>query len=181
MNSRIDLAYYFNELGFKTGAEIGVAAGSFSETLCKAIPGVKLYCIDPWDTYKGNQRGGGKEMQYRNYEVAKERLSKYDATLIREKSMDAVKKFDYFSLDFVFIDGNHNFDFVIQDIIEWSYRIRSGGIVSGHDYYNFNNSGVIEAVDAYVNAHRLQLNLTSKEIRKKQLDDEQPSWWFIKK
>lgn len=50
---RNQLAALFNELEFKIGAEIGVEKGTYSETLCKAIPGVKLYCIDAWTIYEG--------------------------------------------------------------------------------------------------------------------------------
>lgn len=177
--NRVELAYYFNELGFKTGAEVGVAAGAFSETLCKAIPGLKLYCIDPWTTYRGNNRGGGIGRHTRNYETAKERLKGYDATLIRKKSIEALTDVPDGSLDFVFIDGNHDFDYVMEDIIGWTRKVRSGGIVSLHDYYEFKNAGVIPAVNAYTEFHLIQFHLTSKELRKSPLDDKQPSvWWF---
>ena len=52
--TRDDLALYFKERGYKTGAEIGVDRGLYSEVLCKSNPGVKLYCIDPWKIYKDN-------------------------------------------------------------------------------------------------------------------------------
>jgi hypothetical protein len=50
--------------------------------------------------------------------------------------MDAVKDFKDESLDFAFIDGNHSFEYVINDIAEWSKKVRVGGIISGHDYWN---------------------------------------------
>ena len=59
------------------------------------------------------------------------------------------------SLDFVYIDGNHHFDFVMQDIIEWSKKVRAGGVVSGHDYYRFRNAGVVDAVNTYTHAHQI--------------------------
>jgi len=46
-----DLPRLFNELGFKTGAEIGVLRGEWSESLFKRIPDLKMYCIDKWKYY----------------------------------------------------------------------------------------------------------------------------------
>ncbi len=38
------------------------------------------------------------------------------------------------SIDFVFIDGDHSYDAVIKDIKAWLPKIKTGGILSGHDY-----------------------------------------------
>ena len=43
---RDDLPQFFVNLGFKTGAEIGVDKGEFSEKFAKA--GLSLHAIDPW-------------------------------------------------------------------------------------------------------------------------------------
>lgn len=175
------MAKYFNELGFKKGAEIGVADGRYSECLCKEIPNLKLFCIDPWSTYRGNQRGGGKARHYKNYEQAQKKLSRYGVILIRKLSMDAVRDFEDGSLDFVFIDGNHDFDYVMQDIIEWSKKVRKGGIVAGHDYFNFRNSGIVEAVDIYVKVHGIKLSVIVPE-RSKDIpyDERHPCYYWMK-
>jgi hypothetical protein len=179
LNNRIDLARYFKKLGFKYGAEIGVADGRYSEILCQEIPNLELICVDPWRTYPLNSRGGRQEQHSRNYEKAKKRLEKYNVNIFKNTSMDVVKQIAINSLDFVFIDGNHDFDFVMQDIIEWSKKVRSGGIVSGHDYYHFRNSGVIEAVNAYTQAHKLELNIIPKN-NSQEKDDRHPCFWWIK-
>jgi predicted O-methyltransferase YrrM len=150
IENRTELARLFNTLGFKTGVEIGVACGKYSQRLCTEIPGLKIYCVDPWKQYPENKRSGSQERLDGHYGEAVERLKPYNTVIIREMSMDAVKHFDDNSLDFVFIDGNHNYSYVLDDITEWSKKIRSGGIVSGHDYYKFRRSGVIEAVTEYL-------------------------------
>lgn len=182
MKSKYDLLKYFGELGFTRGAEIGVAEGYFSEAMFRAIPNLKLYCIDIWQPYRGNAWSGSVERNVHHFKSASERLSKYNATLIREMSMDAVKKFKDNSLDFVYIDANHGFDYVMQDLIEWSKKVRVGGIVSGDDYYHFRKAGVIEAVDAYTKAHEIKFKLTDP-YSDKVIDrgsQEQPSYWWIK-
>lgn len=172
IKKRGELAQYFFETGLNKGVEIGVADGRHSEYLCKMNPNIELFCVDPWDTYKENSRGGGQSQQHGNFEKAKARLAPYNAHLIRKFSMDAVKNFEDGSLDFVYIDGNHDFDYVMQDLIAWSKKVRPGGIIAGHDYYHFHNSGVIEAVDAYLKGHKIRNWYLTQE--------REPSFFWVK-
>jgi len=129
----------FRKLGFKVGAEIGVATGRYSKVLCQWMPGLKLYCVDPWteyDDYVESKTVAGQATLTTIFEQSKTRLAPFNCEFVRSFSMDAVKDFKDGSLDFVFIDGNHSFEFVINDIAEWSKKVRVGGIVSGHDYWN---------------------------------------------
>jgi predicted O-methyltransferase YrrM len=38
------------------------------------------------------------------------------------------------SLDFVFIDAEHKYEFVMMDIISWLPKVKQGGVIAGHDY-----------------------------------------------
>jgi predicted O-methyltransferase YrrM len=143
------LAKLFAALGFTRGAEIGVREGVFSEVLCKAIPGLELLCVDLWDAYYHFASADGA----RHYLTAQKRLAAYNARLVKATSMDAAREIADESLDFVYIDADHRFDWVMQDLIEWSKKVRPGGIVSGHDYYRFRNAGVVPAVDVYTLVH----------------------------
>ena len=58
------------------------------------------------------------------------------------------------SLDFAYIDANHLYDYVCQDIIHWSHKVRSGGMVGCHDY-GPHNCGVVMAVDGYTFCHNI--------------------------
>ena len=183
MKNRTELAKYFNELGFKIGAEVGVCYGYYSEVLFQNIPGLKLYAIDSWDMYEKYRDFKTAETYIKVYSDAKEKLAPYNCELIKKLSMDAVTDFADESLDFVYLDGNHSYDFVKDDIREWAKKVRKGGIVAGHDYYitRAGNHGVINAVDEYVKAHGYELNSTSWDHENPKKDDRQPSWWFIKK
>ena len=180
VRDRIELARYFNKLGFTNGAEIGVADGRYSEILLKNIPNLILKMVDPWMPYEGNWRSS--EYQQQAYEKACERVEDYKrGQVIRKTSIEASLDVSDACLDFVFIDGVHTFDYVMEDIIAWSRKVRKGGIVSGHDYYQFRESGVIQAVNAYVEEHKIDLNLTLYSEEDRHKDDRCPCWWFVKK
>lgn len=125
--NRTELMQHINSLGFKIGAEIGVARGDNAETICKKIPGLKLYCVDPWGCYKENKRGGNMDKHRANHAQTIERLKPYDVHIIQGTSMDEVKDFEDESLDFVYIDGNHDYKYVLEDITEWSKKVKRVG------------------------------------------------------
>jgi len=141
---RIDVAKIINMLGLKKGAEIGVCGGHHSEILCQNIKDCELLCVDAW---------GNRTKKW--YEPAIERLKPYNAEIVRKTSMDAVRDVPLESLDFVYIDADHRFDFVMEDLIAWGRRVRPGGIIAGHDYDRPHRRGVVPAVDIYTKVHRV--------------------------
>lgn len=153
---REDLPNLFRELGFTRGAEIGVWKGRFSNSLCKANPDLHLICVDIWNPYRGYKDHVVEEHIEAAYKQARETLDKYGCEFIRKFSMDALIDVTDESLDFVYIDANHDFINVLNDLRGWSRKVRKGGIISGHDYAVVNPSNrratneVIEAVNDYV-------------------------------
>ena len=101
--NRVLMAQNMAELGFKTGAEVGVAAADHSETLLQNIPDLKLYCIDPWANVDGFTQFRSSTLQ--NWGImAKEKLSKYEnCTIIQDVSMNAVRNFPDHFFDFVYM------------------------------------------------------------------------------
>lgn len=144
------------KFGLVKGAEIGVRTGRFSEVICKSIPGHDIVSVDPY--YLKDERSAriGKNGQEAYYQAAKVLLEPYNCRLVRQTSSLAAQNFNENSLDFVYIDGNHEFDFVMEDLIIWSRIVRSGGVVAGHDYYKFKNAGVVRAVDIYRKEHGIK-------------------------
>ncbi len=177
-HTREDLARLLKELEFKTGAEIGVSSGNFSKILCENNTFTKLYCVDSWTTTKGyREEGKGEHTMIKRYETAKAQLANYPCELIRKTSMEAVVSFQPNSLDFVYIDADHTFDYVMQDIIEWTKVVKPGGIVSGHDYRCFHHDEISEqvskAVLMYAQIHTIKPVFVFNA-------DHSSSWMFVK-
>jgi hypothetical protein len=142
------------------GAEIGVERGVYSRILVSGTRRVRLIMVDPWEHYPG-YRDHVSQDKLEGF-VLEARKVQHDfmgrATIVRRYSVDAAKLHQNDSLDFVYIDGNHSIDNVIADLAAWTPKVRSGGLIMGHDYRKpKNNIGhhVVEAVNAWTYAHRI--------------------------
>jgi hypothetical protein len=105
--------------------------------LLKANPKLKLYSVDPWAVYdSGHIEHATAETVEKFRLEAVERLSKYPgSTIYRMPSLKGAKKFKDESLDFVYIDGDHGFEAVINDLDAWVPKVKKNGIIAGHDYW----------------------------------------------
>lgn len=183
---RDQLADLFRELGFNIGVEVGVLAGEYSEILLRANPNLKLYGVDPWIPHKGYRDYTRKETLNSKLEEAHLRLDGLNFTFIQKYSMDAVKDFKDETIDFVYIDGDHSFQSVTNDIAEWTWKVKKGGIIAGHDYSKhdnvYTNCHVYQVVNAYTDAIRLRpwFVLGSKEFKPGVIRDKARSWMIVK-
>ena len=172
-----------NNLNFKVGAEIGVASGYFSRHLCHYCPNFKLYSVDAWELFGGCTKDKTQKDMDKLYEIARGNLTGLNCQIIRDWSMNAVKRFADESLDFVYIDAAHDYKNVYNDIKEWSKKVRMGGIIGGHDYMDPNFDGkkdyykeiydVKAAVNDWVKANNINplFVLTKVNCR---------SWFYVK-
>jgi hypothetical protein len=161
-SKRANVANVMVEAKYKKGAEIGVAQARHARQLFKIIPGLHLFCVDPWTKYSVRN---SQQKQDANYQTTCNRLKDYNATILKKTSAQALADIADGSLDFVYIDGLHTFDSVMFDLIKWSAKVRKGGMIAGHDYYEFYRYGVIEAVNAYTRAHRVDAWYLTRELR----------------
>lgn len=131
------VAWYFKDRQI-VGAEVGVFRGHNAASILNRIPNVtKLYLVDPYEIYEGyddaNRRmvPSAKSYAKRLLEVkAKIDSSRYE--WIYEKfTADVIPE----PLDFIYIDGWHNYEPVLFDIQEAEKCTKKGGIIGGHDYY----------------------------------------------
>lgn len=162
---RADLPSLCCTMGFTKGAEIGVWKGAYSSAFCDANPAMHMLCVDPWLSYPAwldtkNELPPEKAERFmaEAYAIARARLSPLNCSIVQKFSTDAALDVPDRSLDLVYIDGNHVFDAVLEDLTVWAPKVRSGGLIAGHDYRHFSNKPtihVIEAVQAYTEAHAI--------------------------
>lgn len=172
MESRLELPEFFKQY-YKTGvgAEIGTSFGYFAKQLAKW--GGHVICVDTWP----DQEVFHEALSLRLFPVSFLHMSSHCAASIIEDDC----------LDWVYIDAAHDDDSIWHDIRYWSEKVRSGGIVAGHDYLNgfhFGEPfGVKEAVDKYVAWKMLELhlieggNIENCDVRE---GVRLPSWWFVR-
>ena len=163
--------------GGLVGIEIGVAAGEHALSLLKNLNIERLYLIDPYEDYEKYSEGklhyGIDQLAISETELlARAALEKYSSQImwLKKYSADAINFIDE-KVDFVYIDGNHQYEFVVEDINNYFPLLKESGVLGGHDYYNGfqrEHDGVINAVTSFSVSHGLQLR------------SELPDWWIEK-
>lgn len=143
---------YVLKLNYSSFVEIGVWKGSsisyLAQGLKKQNRSVRIYAVDLFEKWQDPEEAVKTHVPF-VHDIYNQNLIEdgvRDMIVdIRGCSWEAVRWFDDNSLDFVFLDGNHSYEGVKKDITAWLPKIKSGGLISGHDYYN--PCGVKKAVD----------------------------------
>lgn len=139
------IAKQFKGSGRITGVEVGVWKGKNASSLLSRLSGLTLYMVDRWQAYTDEERGRDgiseqAKMRQDNFSVAEREARKAvapfgrRAVVLKMSSSEAVEQFDDASLDFVFLDGDHSYEGLKQDIELWLPKVKPGGYLCGHDY-----------------------------------------------
>ena len=174
------------KLGLKRGAEVGVDKGEFSYHILSKTDMEIMYCIDPWIDDFGSDHKPDYYDPDGNVRMtqAMNTLAEFGdrAKLIRKTSVCASGDFNNNSLDFVYIDGDHSLEMLL-DLYAWVHKVRKGGILSGHDMKDGRNSGIMDywglqldyqvktCVEYFCRRYGFKLNVIGGRIL---------SWWFVK-
>lgn len=121
------------------GAYKGRSAGFMAVEIANSGKKVRFDVIDPW--YGQVYNDFTKNMKHvKNF-----------VNPIRGLSLDVVKTYKDTSLDFVFVDGAHEYEDVLEDIKAWHPKMKKGGFFAGHDLRP-EFPGVRKAVEEYFEA-----------------------------
>ncbi|MCX6239070.1 MAG: class I SAM-dependent methyltransferase [Bacteroidia bacterium] len=157
-----------NSLFVEVRSWYGCSTAFMAVEIINSKKNMKIYAVDTWEGAGGLLSDENLAKHGNIFEFFKSNLSSVIEYInpMKMTSIEAAKKFENSSLDFVFIDANHDYDFIKEDIEVWYPKVRSGGYIGGHDY-STTYPGVIRAVDEF---------FTNKE----NLDIIRTSWLFFK-
>jgi len=157
---------YDNATFVEVGTFLGKSALYMMEKIQESKKNIKFYCVDLFtitpDEGDGEmpdgknariwqEQNGGADALYNNFlrntnnSIAKECLAGH----YRCDSADGAKYFEDKSVDFCFIDASHLYENVYRDLYAWFPKMKSGGILAGHDFEYIGNNGVGKAVKQF--------------------------------
>lgn len=132
------------------GIEIGSYAGESAELFVASGAFSTLYCIDPWEMgYDPNDTTAGDGLPIAESEFDKRFRNNPVVVKVKRYSSDAAQMFADGAIDFIYIDGDHRYEHVKEDLELYVPKIKPGGIIAGHDYGGPSTPGVKQAVDEY--------------------------------
>lgn len=154
------------------GLEIGVDEGDFSAQILEVAEPRQLHLMDPWEhhndeTYKDSCYGGLERGQREMDEKYDKVLGRFQKEIVSGKVVvhrvysDMVDELKDSSLDWVYIDANHQYEFVAADLERCRRKVKGGGFILGDDYgiNGWFNSGVTKAVDEFVSGYGLWMRV----------------------
>lgn len=152
-NFYTNMAGRFNDAVF---VEIGCWQGKSTTFMADKIKNsgrnIKFYAVDIWEDYE--QEGMKWSADYGKFLQNIQPLQDY-ITVLKQDSIEASKRFDDKSVDFVFIDGNHQYEFVKKDIEAWLPKIKPEGVLAGHDTQF---EGVTRSINELLPGHKIISN-----------------------
>ena len=137
-----------NKKKYKTMIEVGIGYGYHGKEVLNNSIIEKIYLVDPHQPYDNND--GFQIDIINNYkkspiesfdelhseiENSYSSINKNRYEFIRELSTDAVRNFTTDSIDLIFIDGDHRYQAVLDDLNTWWPIVKQGGILIGDDYW----------------------------------------------
>lgn len=123
--------------GWTRGVELGVDKGILFAMLLRECPDLRLLGVDTFPDRTRSRRA---------FECVEGAYS-LRSGLMEMTTHEASDFYTDGCQDFVFVDADHRYKAVAQDIRDWTSKVRTGGWFGGHDYHPRKFPGVVQAVD----------------------------------
>ena len=149
-------------------AEIGVFKGENSKYILKTLKVNKIYLIDPYEKYTHYKSDESYKSVIKAKKITHNKLKSYKNCKWIEKFSE--KAFlEIPDLDFLYIDGNHEYEYVKKDMKMYWNKIRQHGIMAGHD---IDWQGVSKALMEFIKEN----NISGDKI----FFGNKTDWWIVK-
>lgn len=132
-----DFYKFISTHNYKTFVELGVWLGHSVSFLAKHLDTDSIiYAIDLFDDSYAHKNYS--HLNGLRYKLFSKNIEEYKHIIkpIHSYSWTAANMFENQSVDFVFVDADHAYESVCKDIDSWLIKIKKGGILAGHDYFN---------------------------------------------
>lgn len=168
---RASIEFIANEFSGKEliAVEIGTCYGYNAKSILNNLNISKLYLVDPYKDYDNltDDNGDLSKAKINAHKLINEDERVVWIEEFSSKAADNIPN----NLDFVYIDGNHSYDFVKRDIEVYYNKLKCGGVLAGHDIENGyckEHDGIVKAVMEFALINNLKLYIHA------------PDWWIIK-
>jgi hypothetical protein len=143
--------------------EIGVFKGEFSKFVFNEIEPSELHLVDLFEGQMCSGDKDGNNIIWTDLNQEYNKLILYfnnDKNVFLHKgfSYDILSKFDNEYFDMVYIDGDHSYECVKNDLDIAFDKVKSGGYICGHDYTMQMFEGVVRAVTSTPEASCIQIS-----------------------
>jgi len=155
----------------KYGCEIGVNQGTTTAYLLEKLESIeRYYAVDPWKYYEmydgkvfpATAKGNKKWSEVVNLFMKNTVEHSNRICMMRMFSTDAVKFFEDYYFDWIYIDANHKYEYIKENLELWTPKVKVGGMITGHDYKNKKEKnrgwGITRAVDEFVLNNNFKLH-----------------------
>ena len=144
------------------GAEIGVHRGEYSVQIYNFFKKEKFnlnfFLVDQWIVDDEFKEYGSNNLDVAYKHVQQRFKNNKDIKIMNTSSLNASKDFKDEYFDFVYIDANHDYEFVLQDLKLWFPKLKSKGILFGDDYSR--PYGVHQALAEFTHENKLTVHFT---------------------
>lgn len=129
------------------GAFLGLNLFSVWKTYGKH-PESQMYCVDPWEDY--SEYIEYKDEQENNFKKFKKHTKDIsNLNVVRGYSREKVPEFEDDFFDLIYIDANHEPDYVLEDAVLAFRKLKVNGYMIFDDYGNETQFGI----DAFSNGY----------------------------
>jgi hypothetical protein len=148
--------------------EIGTFEADNALSMLKTLNIKKIYLIDPYTKYESYKNDPAYYQVFKAEKIAEKKLNKYKDKIVWIKKFSNEAINDIPLADFIYIDGNHDYEFAKKDMENYIKKLFPDGVMAGHDIENINlEYGVTRAFVEFCSEKKFKPHI------------HYPDWWIV--